>query len=73
MPLFLRREAHGQFTAIVFGHRLVDVFHVLAEGSAQGRLHVERKWMIAGRTALNHALSDKVRWQAKPGHGVSKK
>lgn len=34
-------------------------------------MRIERKRMIAGRTALDEALRDEVGRQAKPGHGDS--
>jgi len=45
----------------------LDMF---SEGPAQRWLHVERKWMIAGRAALDQTMSDKVRWESKPSHAM---
>jgi len=43
---------------------------VLSECPAQGRLHVERKRMIAGGATLYQTVSDKVRWESKPRHAM---
>jgi len=56
--LFLRGKAHRQLAAVVVGHRPMNFLYMPAEGSAQRRLYVERKGMIAGRTTLGCALLD---------------
>jgi len=49
----------------------MDLFDVFSKCSAQRRLNVQRKRMVAGRTALDEALSDQVWWQTKPSHDDS--
>lgn len=45
-------------------------FDVAAECAAEGRLRIQRKWMIAGRTTLHVALLDEVWGKGKAAHRV---
>ena len=69
--LFLRCEAYRQLSVIISGEFCaMHFFDVPAECSAERRLHIERKWMIAGGTTLHVALLDEVRGKGEAAHRV---
>ena len=47
----------------------MNVFHVLSESAAQGRLHVIGEGMIAGGTALDVSMAHEMRGKGEASHG----